>query len=454
MARRRLAVALLALAATWGALHAAPSHGQSAGGLEFTDWADVSANIAAGTLLQHTVTLSGTAVLPPPSSVLDGSWPGFNTPNFTPPLPASDMIEFQGSPNGAYTLAFGAPTHDPVLHLYSLGSTLTFPPGTQISRLSGESTFTVSGNQVIGVPNTATSDADGTIRLTGDFSTVSFAASFLDGTDGIDLQVGAAAPTPEPTADRDGDGVPDASDNCPDAANPDQRDDDRDAIGDACETLPSGALAPVAGERVAVRVLSGEVFVQLPGASTRAVARQGALPGFEPLKGNASLPVGSVVDTRRGSIALAAAAEFGGSSRQQATVATGIFQIRQQRARRRAKRKHRAATTDLVLRSAPGAARRCAGGRGGKGIVRTLTASTSKGLFRAFGGASVTTVRQGRWLTEDRCDGTLTEVSRGRAVVFDRVKGRSVTVRARQRFLVRARTFGARKGRLRPPPRP
>jgi hypothetical protein len=38
-----------------------------------------------------------------------------------------------------------------------------------------------------------------------------------------------------PTADADGDGIPDASDNCPAVANPDQADGDFDGIGDACD---------------------------------------------------------------------------------------------------------------------------------------------------------------------------------------------------------------------------
>jgi WD40 repeat protein len=40
--------------------------------------------------------------------------------------------------------------------------------------------------------------------------------------------------------DRDRDGVPDADDNCPDVANPDQRDQDGDTIGDACDPTPIG----------------------------------------------------------------------------------------------------------------------------------------------------------------------------------------------------------------------
>lgn len=53
---------------------------------------------------------------------------------------------------------------------------------------------------------------------------------------------GFAAPNP----DRDGDGIDNASDNCPDVANPDQTDTDGDGIGDACDNLPPDAVADAA----------------------------------------------------------------------------------------------------------------------------------------------------------------------------------------------------------------
>ena len=46
-----------------------------------------------------------------------------------------------------------------------------------------------------------------------------------------DLRAGPAAPRD----DRDGDGVPDAIDNCPDVPNPDQENSDGDRVGDACD---------------------------------------------------------------------------------------------------------------------------------------------------------------------------------------------------------------------------
>ncbi len=44
-----------------------------------------------------------------------------------------------------------------------------------------------------------------------------------------------------PVADADGDGIPDAVDNCPAVANPDQADTDGDGTGDACDPCPINA---------------------------------------------------------------------------------------------------------------------------------------------------------------------------------------------------------------------
>ena len=56
-----------------------------------------------------------------------------------------------------------------------------------------------------------------------------------DGNDAGATHVDAAPDADPPLPDQDGDGIPDAQDNCPDVANPDQYDTDLDGEGDACE---------------------------------------------------------------------------------------------------------------------------------------------------------------------------------------------------------------------------
>ena len=63
----------------------------------------------------------------------------------------------------------------------------------------------------------------------------------LEGLAGFDLDAVAALHSAggEGEPDSDGDGVPDARDNCPAVANADQRDTDGDGIGDACDPCPA-----------------------------------------------------------------------------------------------------------------------------------------------------------------------------------------------------------------------
>jgi hypothetical protein len=61
-------------------------------------------------------------------------------------------------------------------------------------------------------------------------------------------ETGDEPPPPPPPTDADGDGVPDADDNCPGAPNPDQADTDADGAGDACDE-PTWAEYRLALER-------------------------------------------------------------------------------------------------------------------------------------------------------------------------------------------------------------
>jgi ligand-binding sensor domain-containing protein len=59
-----------------------------------------------------------------------------------------------------------------------------------------------------------------------------------------DYRVGDGAVDGPPAGDTDGDGVDDATDNCPAVANPDQADTDADGVGDACEDGDDGDGVP------------------------------------------------------------------------------------------------------------------------------------------------------------------------------------------------------------------
>jgi hypothetical protein len=259
-------------------------------------------------------------------------------------------------------------------------------------------------------------------------------------------------PTTAPPADADRDGVPDAADNCPEAANSDQADVDADRLGNACDTLDPGTIGPQAGVRATVALVSGDVYIKLPtrvaiGFSSFAMPLQER--GFIPFKGAASVPLGSTLDTRSGEVETTAAANgYAASSprarRQSARIRAGIFLVRQAR-KRAAARASAQIPVDVALVSPAGAERSCASSRA-KGLVRQLTMS-AKGQFRALGAASTASARNAVFSTADRCDGTITTVGRGSVSVLAKGARKPVRVTAGRAYMVKARLFGIKKGR-------
>jgi hypothetical protein len=76
---------------------------------------------------------------------------------------------------------------------------------------------------------------------------------------------------------------------------------------------------------------------------------------------------------------------------------------------------------------------------GRRRVVRRLWGS-GHGRFRTRGRSSAATVRGTIWTVEDRCDGTLTRVTRGVVVVQNLRTGRTRTVRAGESHFVRRPT--------------
>jgi hypothetical protein len=197
--RRRTTAGTLAGALALAVLSLAPgvAAGQSAG--DFADWTSVGGSpaTATGALNGSSVTLEGTAIIPA-GSTTDGSSAIFNRPELTPPLPASDIVNFNGASGNSYTLTFGGQVTDPVLHLASLGSTLHFPAGTQLAYVSGDAQFGVTGSDVVGQIEVPTDDATGTVRIIGTRSSIGFTTSSTAASDGVYLQVGVAPPAAPP----------------------------------------------------------------------------------------------------------------------------------------------------------------------------------------------------------------------------------------------------------------
>jgi hypothetical protein len=263
---------------------------------------------------------------------------------------------------------------------------------------------------------------------------------------------------PAPPSDRDLDGIADTADNCPDNANPSQGDSDKDAVGDACELLPSGNTPIEAGKAATVELLAGDVFVKLPpGASRTAFTTDLRVPfqssGFLPLKGVAAVPMGSTLDTRKGEVALTAAingqpARSRKQLRREARFRAGIFQIRQARKKRKAKASKKIPPTASLV-SAAGAERPCQASGPPKGVAVRSLSMTAKGVFRAVGGAATATPAKGTatFIATDRCDGTVTEVGRGSVAVIAKKSGKRKVVKAGRAYIVRARLFQAKKKR-------
>jgi hypothetical protein len=149
---------------------------------------------------------------------------------------------------------------------------------------------------------------------------------------------------------------------------------------------------------------------------------------------------------------LATAADYHGALDRRHRIQTGIFSaaiftIEQLTAKQQQKRSHRKATgmpptnLRLITPAATTASSRChAKGSAGRAIVRELSAR-AKGLFRVIAAASVTIVRNAQWTVEDRCDGTLTDVGRGKATVTFLLHHRPVSklVKPGRALLVRQR---------------
>jgi hypothetical protein len=205
-------------------------------------------------------------------------------------------------------------------------------------------------------------------------------------------------------------------------------DDPATPSGDDPATPPGGDLGsgsePQLGEQFAAAPATGSVLVDEPGPA-----------GFKPLPDGAAVPVGSVVDARRGTVAITTELDSGRT--QTARFWGAVFKVRQ--------RSDEGGLTEIVLRDAlpscraPASAGKIAASASRKRRRHGLWGRDTRGRWRTRGRGSQASTRGTRWYTEERCEGTYTKVTEGAVEVRDFRAKRTVLVKAGHSYLARTR---------------
>ncbi|HEV2785549.1 MAG TPA: hypothetical protein VGV67_04115, partial [Solirubrobacteraceae bacterium] len=182
--------------------------------------------------------------------------------------------------------------------------------------------------------------------------------------------------------------------------------------------------APVVGASAVGRPADGTITFRPPGATA-----------WLPLTATSNIPMGSLVDARRGRVRLTTATNCAGGT-QTAEFWDGMFALSQPRAcgsrpvlrlagpmtakptQTKAKPKRAKATRKKAKPKRTKASRKKRKSRR-KRRARRLWGQTEGGNFRTRGRDGATSVRGTKWLIEDRCDGTLVRVVEGVVEVED-----------------------------------
>jgi hypothetical protein len=184
-----------------------------------------------------------------------------------------------------------------------------------------------------------------------------------------------------------------------------------------------GLPAPVAGVSANVAPVKPVVRIKAPGKKA-----------FVPLTGPAQIKIGSVIDTRKGRVRITIANGLG--KLETAEFYEGLFKLTQPRAKPGQRWFANLLLQGGRFKGCPAAPRhpRIARKRQQSGSVRHLWASGS-GSFRTKGRFASATIRGTTWLTDDRCNGTLTKVTAGKVGVRDFVLKKTILLTKGKRYL-------------------
>jgi dipeptidyl aminopeptidase/acylaminoacyl peptidase len=185
---------------------------------------------------------------------------------------------------------------------------------------------------------------------------------------------------------------------------------------------------PTIGQTLNAEEVDGTVTVKLPTPAGSRVSAAGG--GFIPLDEAEQLPIGSIFNTRRGTVRLELAASAATNATQEGTFRGGVFQTRQGRGN---------PLTELRMRGA-GLSKCSKLPKGGAAAARRRSRrifANTRGRFRTRGRNSTATVRGTAWVQKDTCRGTLTSVRRGSVLVRDLTKRRTIRLKKGQKYLAR-----------------
>lgn len=206
-------------------------------------------------------------------------------------------------------------------------------------------------------------------------------------------------------------------------------------------TNPPAPPPPVLFSSETAAPVNGTVLVELPPTATLGQASENRTKGasFVALTQPRAIPVGSIIDTRSGTVALTAASAASGQL-YTGTFTAGVFQLLQNRADK--------GLSQLTLMDSLDRRKVCASiGKKGSAARRSvgdtvlgLLKSTDHGRFATRGAYSAATVRGTAYSVADTCAGTLTTVTRGSVVVDYFRRHERLVVNAGHAFL--AKTSG------------
>jgi hypothetical protein len=186
--------------------------------------------------------------------------------------------------------------------------------------------------------------------------------------------------------------------------------------GGSDDGIPEVEGEPELGHSVAAAVSKGTVRVRIQGSDE-----------FREIAPGEAIPLNSTFDTTGGTVLLEAAGSDGNTY-------TGAFHGGQFTVHQSSK-----GTTTLEMEG--GDFSTCDSSRKGRAtassahpVLRKLWGKDHGGRFKTSSRGSVATVRGTEWLTADRCDGTLTRVTKGKVLVRERGTGRSKLLQKGESF--------------------